>query len=301
MKDWERTLKTSLKRRWKRYRQALKRCQRKFSEKAVHASRVETRRLLSLVELLNVFLGQRHLKKTRRILKRHLDAFDPLRDTQVQLLLLAKQRRQFPETKAFHRMLAGREERCLKTAARRIERVKIRPLQKVFRRLGRQLARTRGATAQRTRHRAAVMNAVRDAFTKTLELQRAVDPGAAETIHRTRIAFKRFRYMVEALQPLFAEITPERVAAMQDFQSMMGEVQDTEVFLARLDKYTRGDEARARMLARFRRGLLVQHTAQITYCLKHADRLLAFWPLKNGASDPPATAQRARRAAPLPP
>ena len=56
------------------------------------------------------------------------------------------------------------------------------------------------------------MNAVEDAFAKALELQRAMDPGAADTIHRTRIAFKKFRYMVGALQPLFAEITPERPA-----------------------------------------------------------------------------------------
>src|SRR6188472_1877954 len=105
MKDWEQALKSSLKERWKRYRRALQRCQRRFSEKSVHASRVETRRLLSLVELLNVFLGQSHLKKARQILKRHLNAFDPLRDTQVQLLLLGKHQRQFPGAKAFHKTL----------------------------------------------------------------------------------------------------------------------------------------------------------------------------------------------------
>ncbi len=297
MKNWEKTLRTSLKQRWKRYRRALKRCQRKFSEKSVHASRVETRRLLSLVELLNVFLGQSHLKRIRRILKRHLDAFDPLRDTQVQLLLLAKHRRQFPEAKSFHKMLARREERCLKTAARRIERIKIGSLHKVFRRLARQLGHLREDAAHRVRHRAAVMNAVRDAFAHTVELQRAMDPGAAETIHRTRIAFKKFRYMLEALQPLFSEITAKRVASMQDFQSMMGEVQDTEVFLARLGKHTRGHKARARRLARFRRWLLVRHTAQITYCLKHADRLHEFWPLKDGTTHKSLTTQPTRRTA----
>ena len=102
--------------------------------------------------------------------------------------------------------------------------------------------------------------------------------------------------MVEALQPLFAEITPERVMAMQDFQSMMGEVQDSEVFLARLDKHTRGDETRAKTLARFRHWLLVRRTAQITYCLKHTDRLHEFWPLKEENFDKPPAAKRARRS-----
>ena len=297
MKDWETALKNSLKERWKRYRRALKHCRRKFSEKSVHASRVETRRLLSLVELLGVFLGQGHLKKARRTLKRHLDAFDPLRDTQVQLLLLATHRRQFPETASFHQALIKREKRCLKTALRRLDRVKTRSLQDVFSRLARQLTRARDDATQRARHRLAVLNAVRDAFKRALELQRAMDPGAAETIHRTRVAFKKFRYMMEALRPLFPEITREHLAAMQEFQSMMGDVQDTEVFLARLDKHARGDEARARTLAHFRRWLMVRHTAQISYCLKHADRLNEFWPLKDPAGGASLGAARVRRAA----
>lgn len=276
MKDWETTLKAALKERWKRCRRALKRGQRKFSEKAVHASRVETRRLLSLVELLSVFLGQSDLKKTRRVLKKHLDAFNPLHDTQVQLLLLDKHQRQFPETKPLRQMLARREESCLKRATRRIRRVDVRQLEEVFRDLSRQLAHLREDAA----HRAAVLEAVHEAFTRVVELQQAMDPGAVKTIHRMRIAFKKFRYMVEALQPLFAGITPKRLAKMQDFQSMMGEVQDSEVFLARLDKFARRHEYLASTLARFRHWLLLRHTTQIACCLKHADRLHDFWPLK---------------------
>jgi CHAD domain-containing protein len=251
VKDWEATLVAALKERWKKYRRALKRCQHKCSEKAVHASRVETRRLLSLIELLNVFLGQCHLKKTRRILKGHLDVFNPLRDTQVQLLLLEKRLRQFPETDSLHQVLIRREKRCLKTAARRIKHVKIRTLQKVLHRLARQLKQVQEDAGQRARHRAAIMTAVQDAYARTLRLQQAMDPGSAATIHRTRVAFKKFRYMVEALQPLLTEVTPERVAAMRDFQSMMGEVQDSKVFLARLDKHVQRNEARenARLLS----------------------------------------------------
>ena len=292
MKDWETTLKASLKERWKSYRRALKRCQRKLSEKSVHASRVETRRLLSLVELPTVFLDQSETKKIRRELKGHLDCFAPLRDTQVQLLLLDKHERQFPETKPLRRMLVQREQRCLKTAKRRIDRVPIRQLEKVLRDLSRKLANLRKDAAHRPLHRAAVMKVVREAFTRTVERQRAMDPADVATIHRVRIAFKKFRYMVEALQPLFAEITAERIAAMQDFQSMMGEVQDTEVLLGRLDKFARRHESLTRDLARFRRWLLQRHTAQVAYCLSHAGRLHEFWPLKPRRK--PSVSRRAR-------
>jgi (p)ppGpp synthase/HD superfamily hydrolase len=88
--------------------------------------------------------------------------------------------------------------------------------------------------------------------------------------------------MIEALKPIFTDVTPERLAEMQDFQSMMGEVQDTEMFLAQLDKFTRGKESRAQSLASFRHWLLRRQTSQIVYCLKHADRLHRFWPLEHG-------------------
>ena len=81
-----------LKKHWKRYRRALKRCQQSFSEKAIHASRVETRRLLATIELLAGFLPAARVRKLRRALKRHLDTFDDLRDTQVQLQILARMR-----------------------------------------------------------------------------------------------------------------------------------------------------------------------------------------------------------------
>jgi len=59
----------SLQVQWRRYRKRLKRCQERFSEEAVHASRVETRRLLATVELLRAFIPEDDLKKARRALK----------------------------------------------------------------------------------------------------------------------------------------------------------------------------------------------------------------------------------------
>ena len=290
MNDWETTLNASLRERWKHYRRALKRCQRKLSEKSVHASRVETRRLLALVDLLDVFIGKTETERTRRVLKRHLAAFNALRDTQVQLLLLDKYQRQFPETKQLRQMLVQREQRCLRNARRRIRQVKIHRLKKVFRDLSRQLAQLRKDAAGRAEHRAAVMDAVDKAFNRVNERQRKMNPGEVETIHRTRVAFKKFRYMLETMQPLFANITAERVVAMQNFQSMMGEVQDTDVFLVRLDKFVGRQKSLTSRLARFRHWLLRRHTSQIAHCLKHADRIRDFWPLT--VQETPAISRR---------
>jgi inorganic triphosphatase YgiF len=99
--DVLRHLGDSLHTQWLRYRKRLKRCQERFSEDAVHDVRVETRRLLSTIALLGAFIPERDIKKVRRALKRHLDTFDQLRDTQVQLGYVGRMAGTFPDAHAF--------------------------------------------------------------------------------------------------------------------------------------------------------------------------------------------------------
>jgi CHAD domain-containing protein len=72
--------------RLRNLRAQAKLCRKQFSEEAVHDLRVAMRRLLALVDFLNFFAASPALRKVRRSLKSHLDAFDALRDTQVMLM-----------------------------------------------------------------------------------------------------------------------------------------------------------------------------------------------------------------------
>lgn len=284
MRDWEGTLNSALRQQWKRYRKALQRCQRHFSEEAVHDSRVECRRLLAQLELLGVLAAARDFKKARAVLKDHMDSFDELRDTQVHLLLLAGQTKAFPETRPLGLALRRREERCLLKAARRIRTVKTGRVKQFVAALRRHLAGARVSPEQRGRERRAILQAIDLAFAQVLERRRNMDPGNVATIHRTRVAFKKFRYMVEALYSLVPGISAARLQSMHAFQTLFGDLQDTDVFLGRLDKYARKDRQRARTLAAFRHWLLKRRTSQIDDCLRHADKILDFWPPRRTAS-----------------
>ena len=81
-------LAVALRGQWKRYQRALERCHACFTEKAVHDSRVESRRLEAKLQLLKIFAPGRLFKRGQQAIEEHLDCFDRLRDTQVQLLLL---------------------------------------------------------------------------------------------------------------------------------------------------------------------------------------------------------------------
>lgn len=277
MIHWESTLAASLQRQWKSYRQALKHCQREFSEEAVHDSRVETRRLMAQIELLGVLAEARAFKRARRALKEHLECFNPLRDTQVQLLILDQQADTFPDVARLREALRTREKECLLAAGKQIRGVDTGRVKKLIASLMGELESAGANPERRTLARRAILRAVDNAFELVVERRKQMDPGQVATIHRTRVAFKTFRYMVEALQPLLPEISHARLEAMQAFQTLLGDLQDSDVFLERVDKFSRKSPSGARSLAAFRHWLLRRRTQQIDLCMKHADALLDFW------------------------
>ncbi|MFZ0827102.1 MAG: CHAD domain-containing protein [Verrucomicrobiia bacterium] len=267
----------SLSTQWQRYRKRLKRCQKHFSEEAVHASRVETRRLLATIELLGAFLPEHDLRKARRALKHHLESFGELRDTQVQLVYVGRMAGTFPDAHAFYDWLRDRKARFIRETRKAVKHIQTR-------RLGRRLAmfekEIRHQRKEITRERAFIIaqRAMNQAFARVARLCRQVQAGDTRTIHRTRIAFKRFRYMVQALAPLLPAVTPDHRRAMRGYQCMMGDIQDMEVLLAALDKFVQKEGVNARSARRLKKELVRWRRMLIRIYLNAAGRLERFWP-----------------------
>jgi len=267
----------SLNTQWRRYRKRLKRCQERFSEDAVHDVRVETRRLLSTLELLGAFLPESDIKKVRRALKRHLDTFDQLRDTQVQLGYVGRMAGTFPDAHTFYDWLRKREARFTRTTRKAVKRIKTK-------RLGRCLAafekeiRLQRKRITREQAFAIIRRAINLAFARVAHRCRHVRADDTKTIHRTRIAFKHFRYMVEALAPLLPAVTEDHRRALRGYQCMMGDIQDMEVLLAALDKFVQKEEVNAASARRLKKELVRWRRMLIQIYLNAAGRLRRFWP-----------------------
>jgi len=90
--------------------------------------------------------------------------------------------------------------------------------------------------------------------------------------------------MVEALASLLPGVSRERIEAMQEYQAMMGDIQDVEVLLAALDKYLRKGKISSAVGQRFRDELLRRRQWLIEIYLSQANRLREFWPLSQSAS-----------------
>jgi CHAD domain-containing protein len=268
---------------WKRYRKGLKRCQRKFSPGAVHEFRIQIRRLLSSLELLSGLLPARRVEKLQRLLKRRLDLFDDLRDTQVQLQTLAGMRKSFPAARLFGRSLREREERFAGRARKEIKKVGARRVGQRIAECGQRLEE-RLQTLSAGKASQALLRPVQRAFRRTCALRARINPDDTATIHQTRVAFKHFRYMVEALAPHLPAATKERLAAMRHYQTMMGNIQDSEVLLAALDKFLRKEPVAPEATRHFRQHLLRHRQQLVQSYLGAADKLFTFWPLPESES-----------------
>ena len=267
----------SLAAQWRRYRRRLKRCQKHFSEEAVHDSRVETRRLLSTLELLGAFIPERDLRKSRRTLKSHLDTFDQLRDTQVQLNYVGRMVGTFPDAWPFYDWLRDRQKRFTRKTRKAVRHIKTKRLDRQLETLAKEIRRREKKIGQKEAG-ATVDRTIRQAFSQVARLCRQVQAEDTRTIHRTRIAFKRFRYMVEAMAPLLPAVTQEHHRAMRGYQCMMGDIQDMEVLLATLDKFARTESASTASVRRLKGELVRWRQLLIQVYLNAADRLQRFWP-----------------------
>lgn len=261
----------------RRYRKRLDRCHEKFSEAAVHELRVETRRVLALLDLLEALHFEDSLKKLRKTFKRRLDAFDALRDTQVQLRLLKPLWRDYPEARELRSRLRGHEKRLVSKLARKIGATKYGRPSRRLRQIQRALRDCLDAPTHATSD--ALASAVlQEAFDRVAALRRQVRPSDTATIHRARVAFKRFRYMSELLRPLLPAITAARLNRMREYQAMAGDIQDLEVLLARLSELVKKRELRPESVRRLRKELLRQRRRAIRLFMARIDDLFEFEP-----------------------
>jgi len=255
----------ALETRWEKYRDQLKACRREFSEEAVHDLRVAARRLLALIEMLRVMAPHPRLQKIRKALKSQLDDFDDLRDTQVMLAEISETLEILPELKPFQKALQKRERRLLREAEELVEALKLsgiaRRLEKV--RLSWQEPGLREAL------NGFLFQAVDEAFWTVVQRYRRIDPTLPASIHRTRVAFKKFRYMIEIISPLLPDFPVSNFKRMHDYQTAMGEIQDVEVFLYTLGDFSEPEVGEEETLAG-------QQAIRSYYERRHAELISAY-------------------------
>jgi CHAD domain-containing protein len=218
---------------WDEYRKQLKSGRREITEKSIHDLRVAAREFQALLRILQALDAHPRVKKIRRFLGKQLDQLNEVHDAQVMLQEANQRLESLPQLDPFRDYLQAGAEKLARSARKDIRRSKPSDLKKRVKR-ARQVARKHSDDQQLVEH---LLQVVDDAYAKTNEALTELNAAYPATIHRVRIAFKEFRYMIETIQPFLPDYPESYPDRMHDYQDAMGKVRDATVFLSKLKEF----------------------------------------------------------------
>lgn len=216
-----------------RFLAMLSRASRRPGEREVHDLRVAIRRLLSFFEVAMSLSGKDPIpgREARRI-REMMRPLGRLRDAQVKVEWLKRIAPTGDEGTYQFALLAssdaeqweGRVREILTKASGR--RFRSRNLKMKF------------PNRDRLEEKAAALLAAERRTVESFR-ERAREEGDAESLHRMRLAFKKYRYSAEVLAPLFPRATAATMGRLHAFQTLLGNLHDFDVLLAEADAFRR--------------------------------------------------------------
>ena len=252
------------------YRKKLKICRAEFSRNAVHDVRTSIRRLLSTLDVIAFVTSASRIDKLSDRLKEQLDGFSDLRDIQVMLDKVSEDVSTFPELEPFQDYLKKREKRTQRTDEKHIERIKPGGIRKRLLKIQEAVEDLSAGELQNK-----LPQAVDEAYLTAIQRYGEIDPAQLVSIHHFRVAFKKFRYVVETIYPCLPEFPEFLLTRMHDYQTQMGNIHDTQVLLETLTEFAEDSDSYDPGAAR---GFYEQSLAEkISGYLKNKDDVLLFW------------------------
>jgi CHAD domain-containing protein len=206
------------------------------SEEAIHDLRVSIRRVLAWIAVRDALLGpDRDLRAARSSLKALMSPLGKLRDAHVKRDLIRTILPKGDEPSYLYAVLVAgdvqlREEKVGgllgRKSARRI-RVPL-PMARTGRGSG------ADASVSGSRHLSMLGRAVRK------HRKGALDPSNPDALHRMRLAFKKYRYAWEVLEPLLPRAARNGGKRLHDFQTLLGTIHDCDVILVDVRSFRDG-------------------------------------------------------------
>ena len=224
----------ALMQRWEKFTAKLAKCQLELNEENVHDLRVSMRRLLTILVLCRAVTPELKTKSLRREIKSHLDHLDALRDTQVIQVYLSKKFRRDEAATPILTYLGMQEAHLLRQVNNEIGQIQVASM---FERIS-LLEKTMEYSLTGTGIEGQILSVVDETFMDVRWKRLNVNPEELTSVHAMRIAFKKFRYMVEVAVPLIPPMPPSRLKVLHRYQGLMGDVQDAVVMLGFIDHFS---------------------------------------------------------------
>lgn len=239
------TIDGALTERLQRFERQVKKARSNPTEKAVHDLRVAARRLIALLDVIKSVVPKSGGAGIRKELKANLKSLSALRDTQVQILRVRELAAGFGILSPFLGELLTRESAQSTRAIKEIGRMDPDSIGAYFEKLRPGLLEFFEDPAMDEASLAVLHGLLGQMFVRASSIRKSIPTGQDELksrckkIHDLRLLFKRFRYTVEIMKPLFPRVSGRVLKRMSDYQTLMGAVQDTEVLVAAISSHAR--------------------------------------------------------------
>jgi CHAD domain-containing protein len=268
--DSKELLLDSLDERGTAYGEKLKLCRDDFSKSAVHDLRTSIRRLLAILDVVAFVTSASRIEKLSDRLKEQLDGLSNLRDIQVMLGKIEENINTLPELEPFQNYLEKREKRKQRIEEKHLENIKPGGINKRLLKLHEAIEDLSPEELDDK-----LPQAVDEAYLTVLQRYGEIDPKQLVSIHRLRVAFKKFRYMVEAIYPCLPDFPESQLNHMHDYQTYMGDIHDAQVFLETLAQFADGsDSYDPETVRRFYDKVLAK---TLSAYLNNKDEVITFW------------------------
>ena len=225
-----------------RFEKEMARCRKHFSEKSTHDLRVSLRRLISTIDVTGAILDVVKTSKPRKTLKKSLDTFGELRDIQVRLAEAGKLKARFPEIEPYAASLINREKELIGAMAKVAGKIKIPKIKKGMRPAIKRMRKAPTAEYTQEKYFIEAFNFVDKKHHDVAQKALKIDGANIKTIHDMRVAFKKFRYSVEALKPVLGGVTADKLKEMHDFQQLMGDINDVNALIKDITRFSKTRE-----------------------------------------------------------
>ncbi|HEX7571887.1 MAG TPA: CHAD domain-containing protein, partial [Bacteroidota bacterium] len=189
--------------RWHRLAAELGRNRRRCTEPGIHDLRVATRRLLAVLDLADAVLPGEVSPRSRRVLRRYLKSFSPLRDCHVRILTLRGLTRRYTVGRPMLREARMLEKELVRNAGRAIVRFDTAAFEREISAITLALASLEETPARTSAAAAVLAGVAAKKYLRVAARGRKLTAGDTKTIHSLRVAFKEYRYVMEALLPVF--------------------------------------------------------------------------------------------------
>ena len=240
-------------RSWAAWLRGVEECRRQPARRAVHALRIDCRRLEALLDALGYTTGAspRLLRRLRKITRQPIEALSALRDDQVHRRKIARA----GDNRGLSALLEDvrdRQARHKKRARKALTHIDLAKADALAHRVRAGVVQRQGAPTPDDRA-LLLLTAVDGAATQVRSRLARLDRDTPRSLHKLRVSIKRFRYIVEVAEEVSPSVRIASVPTLRALQKHLGVVHDADVIGSRIRRFTRRRRRHLRDIRGFRK------------------------------------------------